>query len=178
MTESNKIISKLFGKDLTSMMHGMLYEFKSLDYDEQQIMKMLRGFNESVRTAMYLLSLEKNYDAIAYRINRVNKKLNIMRKEAFIEAYENKKRGEPKLPASKPRFSRNASDYDLHERQVGCRSWSLLLPTSIHRQSVDGRSANRAGNLTSQIKNVGPKGHATHQAGNSAGNYSSSSSSA
>ena len=51
------------------------------------------------------------------------------------------------------------------KRQVGCRSRPLLLPTSIYRQSVDGRSANRPGSLTSQNKNVGPKGHATHQAG-------------
>ena len=90
MTGSNKLIKKLFGNDLTSMMQGMLDEFRTLDYDDQQIMKMLKGFNESVRTAMYLMALEKNYDAIAYRINRVNRKLNILRKEAFIESYENK----------------------------------------------------------------------------------------
>ena len=90
MTGSNKLIKKLFGNDLTSMMQGMLDEFRTLDYDDQQIMKMLKGFNESVRTAMYLMALEKNYDVIAYRINRVNRKLNILRKEAFIEAYENK----------------------------------------------------------------------------------------
>ena len=90
MTGSNKLIKKLFGEDLTSMMCSMLEEFRALDYDDQQIMKMLKCFNESVRTAMYLLALEKNYDAIAYRINRVNKKLNILRKEDFIEAYENK----------------------------------------------------------------------------------------
>ena len=90
MTGSNKLIKKLFGEDLTSMMCSMLEEFRTLDYDDQQIMKMLKRFNESVRTAMYLLALEKNYDAIAYRINRVNKKLNILRKEDFIEAYENK----------------------------------------------------------------------------------------
>lgn len=90
MTGSNKLIKKLFGNDLTSMMQGMLDEFRTLDYDDQQIMKILKGFNESVRTAMYLMALEKNYDAIAYRINRVNRKLNILRKEAFIEAYENK----------------------------------------------------------------------------------------
>ena len=90
MTGSNKLIKKLFGEDLTLMMCSMLEEFRALDYDDQQIMKMLKRFNESVRTAMYLLALEKNYDAIAYRINRVNKKLNILRKEDFIEAYENK----------------------------------------------------------------------------------------
>ena len=42
----------------------------------------------------------------------------------------------------------------------------LLLPTSTPRQSGGGRSANRQGSLTSRLKNVGPKGHTTHQAGN------------
>ena len=40
----------------------------------------------------------------------------------YNKRYKKKKHGEPKLPMPKPRFSRDASDYDLHERQVGCRS--------------------------------------------------------
>lgn len=51
------------------------------------------------------------------------------------------------------------------KRQVGCRSQPLLLPASAHGQSQGGRSANRQGSLTSQFKNVGPKGRTTHQAG-------------
>lgn len=64
------------------------------------------------------------------------------------------------------RFSRNVSDVTCTNRQVGCRSWPLLLPTSTDRHSVGGRPANRAGSPASLYKNVGPKGHATHQAGN------------
>ena len=86
-----KLINNLFGEDLTQVMHDMLNEFKDLDCDDAQILKTLRKFNESYRTAMYLLALEKNYDNIACRINRANKKLNIIRKESFINAYENKK---------------------------------------------------------------------------------------
>ena len=44
------------------------------------------------------------------------------------------------------RFGRNASIYDLHEWQVGCRFLPLLLPTSTYRQSVGGRPANRQKN--------------------------------
>ena len=49
--------------------------------------------------------------------------------------------------------------------QVGCRSRRSLLPASTARRSVGGRSAIPPGSLTSRFKNVGPKGHDTHQAG-------------
>lgn len=91
MKARNKLINNLFGKELTTMMYEMVEEFHALDYDEDYILKILKKFNESFRTGMYLLALEQNYDNIGYRINRVNKKLNIMRKEQFLEAYENKK---------------------------------------------------------------------------------------
>ena len=55
-----------------------------------------------------------------------------------------------KLPIPYPLWP-YASNYDLHEWQVGCRSRSLLLPTSTTCQSMGGRSANRRGNLTSRI---------------------------
>ena len=72
------------------MMYQLLEEFHSLDYDEDTIFNILKKFNESFRMGMYLLALEKNYDNISFRINRVNKKINIIRKEQFLEAYENK----------------------------------------------------------------------------------------
>lgn len=90
MEADNKLISNLFGEELTHVMYDMLAEFKGLDYDDDQILKVLKKFNESFRTGMYLLALQQNCDNIAYRINRVNRKLNIIRKEAFINAYSNK----------------------------------------------------------------------------------------
>ena len=39
---------------------------------------------------MYLLTLEKNLTNMSYRINRVNKRLNYLRKENFLKAYEKK----------------------------------------------------------------------------------------
>lgn len=91
MKAHNKLINNLFGEKLTLMMNEILQEFYLLDYSEDDIQRVLKGFNESVRTGIYLLALEQNYDNIAYRINRVNNKLNIIRKEQFIEAYENQK---------------------------------------------------------------------------------------
>ena len=56
-----------------------------------------------------------------------------------------KKHREPKLPVH-PAIAVTHQFMTCTKRQVGCRSRPLLLPTSIYRQSVDGRSANRKGN--------------------------------
>ena len=84
----NKIINNLFGKELIQAMKEMLEEFIRLDFDVEQMVKAMKDINESVRIGLYLMALEKNYDTLAYKINVANKKLNIIRKEKFIEAYE------------------------------------------------------------------------------------------
>lgn len=94
MVKKNKFINKLFGKDLTDVMYTMLEDFIKLDYDENQIFKDLKKTNEPFRMGMYLLALESNFDTIAARINRVNKKINLIRKDDFIDAYEKKKTNE------------------------------------------------------------------------------------
>lgn len=91
MVKRNIFINKLFGKDLTDAMYTMLEDFIKLDYDEEQVFKELKKTNESFRMGMYLLALESNFDNVAFRINRVNKKINLIRKDDFIEAYEKKK---------------------------------------------------------------------------------------
>ena len=90
MKKRNVLINNLFGDELTTIMYEMLDEFYSLDYDDDHILRILKKFNESFRTGMYLLALEQNHDNIAYRISRVNKKLNIIRKENLLTAYEKK----------------------------------------------------------------------------------------
>ncbi len=82
----NKIINKLFGDELISAMNELLKKFVSLDYEEKMIYKELKDINESVRIGIYLMALENGYDSITFRINKVNKKLNTERKEAFINA--------------------------------------------------------------------------------------------
>ena len=94
MKVKNKLINNLFGEELTIVMYEMLEEFYSLDYEDDDILRVLKKFNESFRTGMYLLALEQNFDNIAYRINRVNKKLNLIRKDKFLEAYDKKKTDE------------------------------------------------------------------------------------
>ena len=72
------------------------------------------------------------------------------------------------------RFSRNASDYDLHEKAGGLPLQTITAP-NIRRLSKQGREVcKQERKLTSRLKNVGPKRHATHQAGKKT--YSSSSS--
>ena len=85
----NKLINDLFGKELVHAMKEMLDEFKMLHFDEHQIEKAMKCINESVRIGLYLMALEKNMDTIAYKINVANKRLNIARKEKFIESYQN-----------------------------------------------------------------------------------------
>lgn len=84
----NKIINDLFGKELINAMKEMLEEFIRFGFDEHQVEKAMKNINESVRVGLYLMALEKDLDNIAYKINVANKRLNIIRKEKFIEAYE------------------------------------------------------------------------------------------
>ena len=65
-------------------------------------------------------------------------------KGVFFGGAKNKNPGNRSSPET--RFGRDASIYDLHEWQVGCRFLPLLLPTSTYRQSVGGRPANRQKN--------------------------------
>ena len=63
------------------------------------------------------------------------------------------------------RFSRNASDYDLHEKAGGLPLQTITAP-NIRRLSKQGREVcKQERKLTSRFKNVGPNRHATHQAG-------------
>ena len=84
----NKIINDLFGKELVQAMKEMLTDFRKLKFDEHQIEKAMKEINESVMVGLYLMALENNYDDLAYKINVANKRLNITRKEKFLEAYE------------------------------------------------------------------------------------------
>ena len=59
-----------------------------------------------------------------------------------------------------------ASDYDLHEMAGGLPLPTITAP-NIHLTSKRKREVcKQEGKLTSRLKNVGPKGHITHQAGN------------
>lgn len=85
---NNRLLIELFGEKLSSLMKEIVEEFETLDYDDNQIMNILKNYNESVRMGIYLIALQRNLSNVAYRINRVNKKINSIRVEQFIEAYE------------------------------------------------------------------------------------------
>lgn len=84
----NKIINNLFGEELINAMKDLLNKFVGLDYDEQILLKDLKGINESVRMGLYLMALENGEDQIAFKLNRVNKMLNADRKNDFLDAFE------------------------------------------------------------------------------------------
>lgn len=84
----NKIINNLFGEELINAMKDLLNKFVGLDYDEQILLKDLKGINESVRMGLYLMALENGEDQIAFKLNRVNKMLNADRKKDFLDAFE------------------------------------------------------------------------------------------
>jgi hypothetical protein len=85
---NSSVINKLYGRELFSIMEDMVQTFKELNYDEETIYKNLRGINESVRVGIYLIALKKNYDVAAYRINKVNKRINEERAKGFIASYK------------------------------------------------------------------------------------------
>lgn len=87
----NKIINKLFGKELIQAMKELLEKFKKLNYDINDIEKDLKGINESVRVGIYLMALEKNYDNLAIKIKRANNALNDLRMNDFLKAYKDGK---------------------------------------------------------------------------------------
>ncbi len=82
------ITSKLYKKEIITIMNETLKEIVYMNYDVEQICKELALLNESVRIGLYLLALENDYDEIAIRINNANKILNEERKEKFLAAYE------------------------------------------------------------------------------------------
>jgi len=86
----NKVLNKLYGKELIDAMEDLLNQFYMLQADDSYVEKVLKDINETVRIGLYLMALEKNYDKLAFVLKRVNERLNIIRKEKFIKAYENK----------------------------------------------------------------------------------------
>jgi len=84
----NKLVTSLYSNEMLKVMNDLLDDFILSDYDEEEIYKELKFMNESVRTGLYLISLNKDFVYLSKRIDRVNKRVNEERKENFIKAYE------------------------------------------------------------------------------------------
>ena len=85
----NELINDLYGEKLIKAMNHLIDEFLELNFDSSDVLKSLKNINESVRIGIYLLALERQESDMAYKINKANKRLNEIRKEKFIEAYNN-----------------------------------------------------------------------------------------
>lgn len=86
----DKVLNKLYGKELIDAMEELLNQFYMLHADVEYVEKILKDINETVRIGLYLMALEKNYDELSFILKRANERLNIERKEKFIKAYEDK----------------------------------------------------------------------------------------
>ena len=79
----------MYGEELIKAMNHLIDEFLELNFDSSDVLKSLKNINESVRIGIYFLALERQESDMAYKINKANKRLNEIRKEKFIEAYNN-----------------------------------------------------------------------------------------
>lgn len=85
----NKDIDSLFNKNVFKYMSEMLDDFILSDSNEDEIYKELRYINESIRTGLYILSIEKGFIYLSQRISNVNERINIEIIEEFKEAIDN-----------------------------------------------------------------------------------------
>lgn len=82
----NKVIDNLFSKKVLHVMSELLDDFILSDSNEEDIYGELKYINESIRTGLYLLSIEKGFTYLSQRINNVNERINLERTEEFIQA--------------------------------------------------------------------------------------------
>lgn len=85
----NKIMDSLFNKNVFKVMNEMLDDFILTDSNENEIYEELKYINESIRTGLYLLSIEKGFVYLSQRIKNVNERINKEIVDKFIEAVEN-----------------------------------------------------------------------------------------
>ena len=79
----NKAIDSLFNKNVFKYMNEMLDDFILSDSNEDEIYKEFRYINESIRTGLYLLSIEKGFIYLSQRISNVNERINLEIIEEF-----------------------------------------------------------------------------------------------
>ncbi len=84
-----KIMDSLFNKNVFKVMNEMLDDFILTDSNENEIYEELKYINESIRTGLYLLSIEKGFVYLSQRIKNVNERINKEIVDKFIEAVEN-----------------------------------------------------------------------------------------
>ncbi len=84
----NSIVKKMFGDDLIRALNQMLDEFVELDFDETDIYVSIKGINESVRTCLFLLAEERGLSDMAFKIERINKRLKVENVDKFKKSFD------------------------------------------------------------------------------------------
>ncbi len=82
----NKVIDRLFSKKVFTVMNELLDDFILSDSSEEEIYEELKYINESIRTGLYILALEKGFTYLSQRINNVNDRINDEITKEFISA--------------------------------------------------------------------------------------------
>jgi hypothetical protein len=85
----NKGIDSLFNPKISKLINEMLDDFILTDSSESEIYEELRYINESIRTVLYLLSIEKGFTYLSQRIHNVNAKITLEIMEQFKRAVDN-----------------------------------------------------------------------------------------
>ena len=86
--DMNNCVTNLFSKKVFKVMNDMLDDFILSDSGEEEIYDQLKYINESIRTGLYLLSIEKGFIYLSQRIKIVNDKIDEELVANFIKAVD------------------------------------------------------------------------------------------
>lgn len=84
----NSTIVKLFGEDLINSLNDMLDDFISLSISEKELYSNIKDMNESVRSCLYLLAIERDDKKLIKKIENVNNQLKDERIDNFKKSFD------------------------------------------------------------------------------------------
>lgn len=84
----NSTIVKLFGENLINSLNDMLDDFISLSISEKELYSNIKDMNESVRSCLYLLAIERDDKKLIKKIENVNNQLKDERIDNFKKSFD------------------------------------------------------------------------------------------
>lgn len=84
----NSTIVKLFGENLIDSLNDMLDDFVSLSISEKELYSNIKDMNESVRSCLYLLAIERDDKKLIKKIENVNNQLKDERIDNFKKSFD------------------------------------------------------------------------------------------
>ena len=134
----NDLINKLFPESITIELNKLLQEFAEADFSVADIKNRIDEFNESIRTYLYLLSLNSGNSEIAYRIYKANNLIKLDHISAFEDAFRKGKAKEYLSKLSKTDkmallvdLKINVKDDEKYKLSVQDRDYLNLINDSI-----------------------------------------------